>query len=68
METPPKGCWKFNCDGTYNPSDNKSATFAVIVRDSNGVVMDVSHGRIKVLSALAAEASTLRVACSLASM
>lgn len=40
-------CWKFNCDGAFNPSD-KSATFAVLVRDSEGAVVEINHGRIKV--------------------
>ncbi|KAG5516346.1 hypothetical protein RHGRI_037157 [Rhododendron griersonianum] len=57
--------WKFNCDGAFNPSD-KSAAFAVLVRDNNGSVVEVNYGRIKVYSALAAEAWAIRVAVSMA--
>ncbi|KAG5524282.1 hypothetical protein RHGRI_031077 [Rhododendron griersonianum] len=54
-QRPPNDRWKFNCDGAYNPSD-KSAAFAVLVRNSDGALADINHGRIKVSSALAAEA------------
>ncbi|KAF7154740.1 hypothetical protein RHSIM_Rhsim01G0194100 [Rhododendron simsii] len=64
-QRPPNDRWKFNCDGAYNPSD-KSAAFAVLVRNSDGEVMDINHGRIKVSSALAAEAWAVRIAVAMA--
>ncbi|KAG5543967.1 hypothetical protein RHGRI_016647 [Rhododendron griersonianum] len=57
--------WKFNCDGVFNPMD-KSVAFAVLVRDSCGSVVEINHGRIKVSSALAAEAWAIRIAISMA--
>ncbi|XP_058223057.1 uncharacterized protein LOC131332777 [Rhododendron vialii] len=59
------GSWKFNCDGAFNPSD-KSPAFAVLVKDENGSVVEINHGRIKVSSALAAEAWAIRIAMSMA--
>ncbi|KAH7857179.1 hypothetical protein Vadar_009887 [Vaccinium darrowii] len=44
----------------------KSAAFSVILRDFGGSVVEVNYGRIKVSSALAAEAWAIRVACSMA--
>lgn len=64
-QRPPNDRWKFNCDGAYNPSD-KSAAFAVLVRNSDGAVVDINHGRIKVSSALAAEAWAVRIAVAMA--
>ncbi|KAI8554126.1 hypothetical protein RHMOL_Rhmol05G0073700 [Rhododendron molle] len=64
-QRPPHDRWKFNCDGAFNPSD-KSAAFAVLVRDNNGSVVEVNHGRIKVSSALAAAAWAIRIAVSMA--
>ncbi|KAF7150802.1 hypothetical protein RHSIM_Rhsim02G0196000 [Rhododendron simsii] len=56
---------KFNCGGAFNPMD-KTAAYAVLVRDENGSVVEINHGRIKVSSALAAEAWAIRVAVSMA--
>ncbi|KAF7140564.1 hypothetical protein RHSIM_Rhsim06G0091800 [Rhododendron simsii] len=64
-QRPLNGSWKFNCDGAFNPSD-KSAAFAVLVRDENGSVVEINHGRIRVSSALTAEAWAIRIAVSMA--
>ncbi|XP_058211842.1 uncharacterized protein LOC131324029 [Rhododendron vialii] len=64
-QRPLNGSWKFNCDGAFNPSD-KSTAFAVLVRDENGSVVEINHGRIKVSSALAAEAWAIWIAVSMA--
>ncbi|XP_058198546.1 uncharacterized protein LOC131314069 [Rhododendron vialii] len=64
-QRPLNSSWKFNCDGAFNPSD-KSTAFAVLVRDDNGSVVEINHGRIRVSSALAAEAWAIRIAVSMA--
>lgn len=62
---PPTKFWKFNCDVAFHLSD-KRAAFGIMVPYSNGSVVEVNYGRIKVSSALAVETWAIRVACSMA--
>lgn len=64
-QRPPLGFWKFHCGAAFNPS-SKHAAFAVIAWDPSGKVREINYGRINLGSALAAEAWTIRVACSMA--
>ncbi|KAH7857525.1 hypothetical protein Vadar_013640 [Vaccinium darrowii] len=63
-QLPQMGRWKFNCDGAFCPK-SKTAAFSIVVRDSVGRLISTNYGRIKVSSALAAEAWAIRVACAM---
>lgn len=49
-QLPPNGSRKFNRSGAFSPSD-KRAAFAVFVCDSDGSVVNINYGRIRVSSA-----------------
>ncbi|KAH7862647.1 hypothetical protein Vadar_007571 [Vaccinium darrowii] len=63
-QLPQMGRWKFNCDGAFCPK-SKIAAFSIVVRDSVGRLISTNYGRIKVSSALVAEAWAIRVACAM---
>ncbi|GFY82390.1 hypothetical protein Acr_02g0006300 [Actinidia rufa] len=64
-KSPPGNCLKFNWDGTYSPSRGYAA-FGVLARANGGRVVFPYTGRIRVSSAVLAEAWAIRLACSMA--